>query len=325
MRRPKLLATLVAVAVTAVVSLTPAAANAAQAKPAGGGSDTVQSSSTRGGAELSARAAAGVADKASYSDASWFSGTMAPGAQKGWVWNNSLNNYAYRVGLSPAGASTSAPCNFEVVDQWYEGLRSGERKFHFVIRNVGGISCGATVELSSVDAPTTRSTGGLNPGETATFYESSIDESSVYQVAVSPYGATSTDTCKFKVVDTWYDREPRGDVATPEYLYYTVQNVGNIACSANVEVGTNPIDTYLANRTLSPGASYGTTMLSASPTTAVFMIGVLVADTGCAMEITKHRYVQVINSSGTTTRQLQLWLKNVGTITCTGRPTLSRI
>src|SRR3954471_24881672 len=240
MPRPKLLATMVAVAVAAVVSLTPAAANAAQAKPVGGGSDTVQSSG-RGGAGKSARAAAGVAEKASYSEATWYSGTMAPGAQQHWIWYNSGNNYAYEVGFSPAGGSTSASCTFEIVDQWYEGLRTGERRYHFVIRNVGGISCGATIQLSSVDAPTIRSTGGLNPGETATFSESYLDENAVYQVAVSPYGATSSDTCNIKVVDISYGREHRGDVATPEYLYYTVQNVGNIACSANVEIGTNPI------------------------------------------------------------------------------------
>ena len=91
-------------------------------------------------------------------DWSGYSGTMAPGASMTRKWNNSRTNAVYQVGLSPVGASTSADCEFEVTNQWYDRLNSGEREFFYTIKNIGSISCGTNIhavvyqgELCAVD------------------------------------------------------------------------------------------------------------------------------------------------------------------------------
>src|SRR5690349_23348939 len=71
-----------------------------------------------------------------------FSGTLAPGASQGHVWVNLPSNTAYEIGLSPVGASTAAMCEFEVTDQWYEGLSTGERRLRATIKNIGSLACG---------------------------------------------------------------------------------------------------------------------------------------------------------------------------------------
>lgn len=323
MRRSKLLITMVAVAVAGALSLNPVSAQAAPSEPAPAKAAATQS--TRGGPALNARAAAGRSGKAGFAADAFYSGTVAAGDRQYWVWNNAGSGIAYHVGFSPAGASTTTPCQFELVDQWYEGLRTGERKYYFVIANVGSIDCGATIELSAVSASATRSTGGVNPGDTVTLSESYIDEDSVYLVGLVPSGATSTANCQFKVIKTWYDRERRGDVATPEYLVYTIQNVGSITCVATVEVGSSPTENVFSARTLAKNAQIGWVWNNANPTSAVHLLGVQVSEIGCEMQITRSWYQQVVNSNGTVQRRLQFRLKNVGTITCTGRAIMSRI
>jgi hypothetical protein len=104
-----------------------------------------------------------------------------------------------------------------------------------------------------------------------------------------------------------------------------VQNIGNIACSADVELGFAPLESRLSARTLSPGSSVTTTWNNANPTSATHLIGIEPDEIGCAMEITRSWYRQVVNSTGAVERELQLTPKNVGTIQCTARPVLSRI
>ena len=325
MRRPTALVTMVAVAIMGVLFLNPVAASASAARPAASaGSGAATPTFERDGAKLRTRAAA-LPGKTSFAQDSFFSGTLAPGGQQHWIWNNAGTDIAFRVGFSPAGASTSATCQFETVDQWYEGLRTGERKFHFVIQNVGSLSCGATIELSAIAATTTRSTGGLNPGESISLDESFIDQSSSYLVGVVPSGATTTGTCQLKVVQTSYQIWNVHDLTGP-FLNYTVQNVGSIACVGTVQVGSVPTERVLSARNLAPGARVGWVWNNANPLTAVYLTGAIVSgDIGCEMEITRTWYSQDVNSNGTTERRLHLFLKNIGDITCSGQATLARI
>ncbi|MFY1689683.1 hypothetical protein [Plantactinospora sp. WMMB782] len=262
-------------------------------------------------------------------ETNFFSGTISAGASASWVWNNANPHSAvYKVGLSPIGASTSAACAFEVTNEWYERLNTGERKFHFTIKNVGSIACGTNVILSSLDGSTIGSTGGMDPSEIKTFSTQLTQIGQVFDmglIGLLPSGATSSNTCRFKVLRTWYQRVPQGDVAQPVYLRAEVQNIGNIACSADVLKGVTPTESRLTQRTLNAGSSITTTWTNAVPTTATHVINVEPVELGCTMQITRHYYRQVINSNGSAERQLTLTLKNIGSAQCSARPLLSRI
>jgi hypothetical protein len=256
---------------------------------------------------------------------SFFSGTVAAGGQQHWIWNNAGVNIAYHVGFNPTGASTTTLCRFELVNQWYERLRSGERKFHFIIGNIGTISCGATILLSAVSATTVDSTGGMDPGETQDFFHLNLDESATYLVGLVPSGATTTSSCEFKVVGVSYERVHQGDVSTPVHLKYTVQNVGSITCVADIEIGSDPVDHLLSAITLAAGAQTTRVWNNANPVSAVHLPGVRPDRPGCEMAITRQYYRQVINANGSSEREFVFTMRNIGSIACQGQPMLARI
>ena len=70
-----------------------------------------------------------------------------------------------------------------------------------------------------------------------------------------PSGATNANPCRFKVLRTWYQRVESGDVSQPLYLRYEVQNTGNIACSADVQMGIAGVDPSYSTKTVSAGAT----------------------------------------------------------------------
>jgi hypothetical protein len=286
---------------------------------------TAQAAPARAERVLDARAAVAAGHSPSFAEDSFFSGTVAAGGQQHWIWNNAGVNIAYHVGFNPTGASTSTPCRFDLANQWYETLRTGERKFHFVIRNSGSISCGATILLSAVDAANVGSTGGMVPGETQTFSYRNLDEGRAYLIGLVPSGATTTSTCQFKVTSVAYDREVDGDVATPVNMYYTVQNVGSITCVAGIEVGSDPVDNVLSAVNLAPGASSSRQWNNANPVTAVHLIGVRPDLIGCEISLISQYYRQVINTNGSSERELIFTIRNTGSITCKGTPVLARI
>ena len=259
---------------------------------------------------------------------SWFSGTLAPGASQNYVWNNVPQNTAYKVGLSPVGASTSARCEFEVTNQWYERLSTGERRFHWTIENIGTLACGTNVLLSAISSDSIRSTGGMEPSEIKTFSVELTAFGDVFEVpllGLVPSGATSANSCRFKVRRTWYQRVAQGDVAQPVYLRYEVQNTGNIACSADVEMGAVEVESRLSAKTLGAGSSSSTRMFPANPTSATHVIALDPIELGCAMEVTRNWYRQVVNSSGSVEREFVWTMKNLGSTQCSAERVVARI
>src|SRR5262245_34576499 len=104
--------------------------------------------SPAGGQERDARAVATVVTSGpNVAVNSVFSGTVAPGASQTWLWTNLPPNVVFKVGLSPVGATTTTPCRFEVTDEWYEQLVTGERRFHWTTKNTGTLACGANILL----------------------------------------------------------------------------------------------------------------------------------------------------------------------------------
>src|SRR6266480_3880370 len=131
-----------------------------------------------------------------------------------------------------------AACKFEVTSTSYVQKPSGEREFHFTIRNTGALACGTNILLTSLpNSVGAWSTGGVNQGASVTKHWNHANPlTTSYLVGVSPMGATSTTSCQFAVTRTWYKQQPGGE----RELWFTVKNVGTIACSANLLVAAKP-------------------------------------------------------------------------------------
>lgn len=265
-----------------------------------------------------ARAAAGLPSGAS-PRAAWYSGTVAAGATQYWVWNNALLTAVYEVGLSPTGASTSAPCQFEVTRSWDAQVYGGERKFHFLIQNVGTVACATNILLTSVTSGASWSTGGLNPGQSGSaVWNNANPLTASYLVGLSPTGSTTSAACQFEVIRSWYVRLSSGE----RKFWFTYKNVGTIACSADVRLASVSTTTSWSTGWLAAGASAGSVWYNANPLTLVYLPGLLPAvPTGsatCQLEVTRGFYSQQINTDGTVQRTFTVHYRNSGTAACSG-------
>jgi hypothetical protein len=287
------------------------------------------------GNALDGRAAAAAADnvigasviRPATAISSWFSGTVAPGATQHWFWNNSSLTAAYKVGLSPVGASTTSPCQFQVTRTWDVQQFGGEREFHFFLQNTGAIACGATVLLAAQDRTATWSTGGINPGASQTWtWNNANPLNGSYFVGMSPTGATSTNTCEIQVTRSWYTQLSTGE----RKFNFTLTNTGAIACQGDVQLAlTTAADSSWSNGTVGAGASSSWVWNNANPLTRTYVPGL--SPTGatgsntCQLEVTSTTYQQVIHTDGTAERKFFLTVKNVGTSTCSGTVLLNNL
>lgn len=281
------------------------------------------------GASLDARAAAGVDAKASSIgvQASWYSGAVAASGSQSWQWNNANPlTAAYKVGFSPTGASTSADCQFEVTRDWYIQQPGGEREFHFTIKNIGTISCGTQVLLSSLNAFTSWSTGGVSPGVTQTWQWNNANPlNASHLVGLSPLGSTGSTACQFEVTRTWYVQQPGGE----REFHFNVKNVGTITCTADIRLASQTTSTSWSTGTLAAGTSGTWHWNNANPLTLVYLPGLsplgAAGSSTCQLEITREYYIQHINTNGSAEREFYLTVKNVGSLPCSGTVLLSSI
>lgn len=255
--------------------------------------------------------------------ASWYSGTLAAGATQNWQWNNNPAGAVYQVGLSPTGASTSQPCQFQVTRSWYTQLYSGERRFNWTIRNTGAIACGTQVMLSSLSSGATWALGGLAPGSSVTSVWNNNPTNVAYLPGVAPSGATSATPCQLEVTSSWYARQTNGE----RKFYFTVKNVGTITCAGSALLGSTSTSTTWSAGTLAPSASSGSVWNNANPTTLVYLPGLhpAVSTSTCQFGVTSSYYQQVVNSNGTVQRQYLAYYTNNGGVTCSATFLLASI
>lgn len=286
-----------------------------------------------GGADLSgaldARAAAarqgGITDAGAKGgagvQASWHSGTLAKGATQAWYWNNANPLSAgFKVGFSPIGATAGKACRFETITQTYLRMPGGERKFYFVIKNDGPIACGTTILLASADGGLIGSTGGLNPGQSQTWFWNIHHHSEshpIQMLGVNPTGQTSTVPCQFEVVRSSY----RSVVPGRWEFWFTIRNISSIACGADLYLGSVQKDTGWRTFTnIDPGETWRMTWNNANPLNGVYLPMadpfVLPVNTQCHLEVGRTYYSQVINSNGFAERRFELDVTNVGVHTC---------
>ncbi|WP_224369842.1 hypothetical protein [Hyalangium versicolor] len=251
---------------------------------------------------------------------SWYSGSVAAGATQHWYWNNSNLTAAYKVGLSPTGASTSSACRFEVTRTWDTQQYGGEREFHFAIKNTGSIACGTNILLSYQTRAATWATGGIDVGASKSWtWNNANPLTATHVVGISPSGATSTTPCELEVTRTWYAQQPGGE----REFKFTVKNVGAIACQGDVQLAViTSANSSWSTGSLSPGASGTWVWNNANPLDRVYAAGLSPAGastvTPCQLEVTKTYYQQKINTDGTAEREFYLTVENVGSLTCSG-------
>ena len=248
----------------------------------------------------------------------WYSGAVAPGATQHWVWNNAPATLVFTAGASPVGATTASPCDFEITRSWDVQQYGGEREFHFDLKNVGSITCGANVLLDSMPRINSFSTSGIAAGAAKSFTWNNASPGAFF-ANVNPSGATSGSPCALEVTRTWYVQQPGGE----REFRLTVQNVGAIACQGDVNLGlTTAANSSWSTAALSPGASQGWTWNNANPLDRIYVPGLspLGASglTPCALEVTRQYYRQVLNTTGSTEREFHFDVKNVGTLACYG-------
>jgi hypothetical protein len=251
---------------------------------------------------------------------SWYSGSVAPGATQHWYWNNSSATAAYTVGLSPTGASTTSPCQFEVTRTWDVQQYGGEREFHFYIKNIGSIACGANILLESQARSATWATGGIEAGASKSWtWNNANPLTASHLVGIAPNGATSSNSCQLEVTNTWYTQQPTGE----REFKFTVKNVGAIACQGDIQLAviTNANSSW-STGSLAAGASKTWTWNNANPLDRVYAPGVSPAGASgsstCSLKVSRSYYQQKINTTGTTEREFILTIQNVGSLTCSG-------
>ena len=246
----------------------------------------------------------------------FYTGTVAVGSTRTYWWNNAPANAVYTVGLSPRGASTTQDCQFEVTRTWNVQQFGGEREFWFTVKNVGAIDCGTEVMLYSMaDVAGAWNTGGVDPGATVTKHWNNAGANNAYVAGAAPSGATSTATCRFEVVREWYQQQPGGE----KEFWFTLRNIGSIACSAEVLLGADSTSTALVTNPMAPGATAGATWNN-NPDQIAYLIGFnpvgATAATPCQFELTRAWHAQVINDNGSAEKELRYHYRNAGAITC---------
>jgi hypothetical protein len=252
---------------------------------------------------------------------SWYSGSVAPGVTQHWYWNNSSATAAFKVGLSPTGASTTGPCQFEVTRSWDVQQYGGEREFHFNIKNIGSIACGTNILLGSQTRSATWATGGIAAGASKSWtWNNANPLTASHVIGVAPSGATSGNPCELEVTNTWYSQQP---TTGERELKFTVKNTGAIACQGDIQLAviTN-VNSSWSSGFLSPGATKTWVWNNANPLDRIYATGV--SPTGaagaysCDLKVSRTYYQQKINTDGTAEREYYLTIQNVGSLTCAG-------
>ncbi|MFI6133666.1 hypothetical protein [Micromonospora sp. NPDC051141] len=166
----------------------------------------------------------------------WTIAPLAPGATGNYRWVEQVApTVSYLLGLSPTGASGAAACQLEITRTWYLQEAGAVRKFAFVVRNIGAVTCGAQVRLAQLSVPTTWYVGTLAPAGSSTWtWNNANPLTAVHLIGLSPWGAQLTDPCQMEITRSWYVQRVNPDGTTQRQLALTVTNVGAISCTATV-------------------------------------------------------------------------------------------
>ena len=144
---------------------------------------------------------------------------------------------------------------------------------------------------------------------------SSSTRGKVVHVGLIPYGATSTRGCAFGLLSTSY---------TYGGFTFEVENSTwpENTCSADVVAAyVTPFRTW-STSSLLPGRSKGWTWNNANPLSSIHLAGVDVPNVaGCSLQVSRTFYRQQPDGE----REFVLYVRNNGTVECTGTVLLARV
>ena len=249
--------------------------------------------------------------------------TLAPGVSYSKSWIHIPAGNVYDVGLSPQGASTTAPCAFQVTRQWYTQVSAGTRTFYWTVKNVGTIACSTQMLLTA--RPTTASLGSyaLDPGSSIS-KEWNIDLAKpVYIAGASPSGATSSSNCSMEITRSWFGRTSAGSI----HMFVVLKNVGSIACSSTIQFSSLARTSTVQTSSIAAGSTYSTVWNNINPLDTARWSAMSPSSTvNCKLELTKKVYAQRVWADGSgTKRELQFSVKNVGGVSCSGQILLASV
>ena len=159
--------------------------------------------------------------------------------------------------------------------------------------------------------------GTIAPGVTGQYSWKVPAGQEAYQVGLSPQGALAGKPCQLEVTRLWYVQQTN----QTRRVYWTVKNVGTLACGGSMLLTGNPRHQSFSQSALNPGQSWNT--LWNTDNSGVWSAGL--SPTGatstkeCAMELTR-----TYHRATTTGLELRMTIKNVGTIPCSTTVILTR-
>lgn len=287
-----------AAAITAVATLLPTAQAFASASPG----------TARAATPVHAQDARAVAKPtAAANQASWFSGTVAPGGVQEWIWHNTNHSQVYVPGLDPQGTATNV-CQFQVTKTWYVEQPGGATEFHFDIQNIGTFTCGTNILLSWLSSAGSFSSGGISAGQTVTGEWFNNPDLAVFQVGLVPAGATSANACRIQISNLRYS-QVGGSART---FLFDLTNTGGIACAATILIGHVQASGGGFNE-LPAGASIGSGLSFNAPPNLVFIAGAEGTSNGCQLQVTKTSYAE---TNPPAEQEFDFIITNIGSVSC---------
>jgi hypothetical protein len=161
---------------------------------------------------------------------------LNPGQSVTKHWNNANPvDDVFAVGLAPAGATSTAACQFDVTRTWYQQTPGGEREFWYTAKNTGTIAC--TVDFLVTHAPAVLSLMSATLPSNASQVVTWVADGAV--VGLSPQGAAGVDGCVFEVTGFKERELITSGGGVQRALVFTVKNVGFITCKTKLLVSAS--------------------------------------------------------------------------------------
>ncbi|MGX4655458.1 hypothetical protein ACWCHM_17350 [Micromonospora sp. SCSIO 07396] len=170
----------------------------------------------------------------------WSTGTLAPGASGNYGWVEQIApTVSYLLGVTPTGATATAACQLEITRSWYRQEPDGVRKFYFVLRNIGTITCSGQFQLAQTGPSASWRTGTLPVGASATWtWNNANPLTAVYLPGLAPTGAAAGNACQLEVTRSRYVQRANPDGSRQRQYVLTVGNVGQLPCGGTVLLGS---------------------------------------------------------------------------------------
>lgn len=174
-----------------------------------------------------------------------------------------------------------------------------------------------TAAATSGSVANTWFTGTLAAGATMDGSWRNVRTDHAYHVSLSPVGAGTSNACRFQVTRVWNEQRPEGN----KDFWYTIKNIGSIACAANVMVYRIPGAIVRSTGGIAPGATKQFAEIDIDDW-KIYRLGLLpsgsTSSDPCKLEVTRVRYTHRFAGDVATVFDVAYGVKNVGGITCQG-------